>query len=66
MLVYVDDFLIISSSLTLIARIKTKLQVKFVIADLGLATHFRSRIETTTERVLYASSRICSNYPRIS
>jgi hypothetical protein len=40
MLVYVDDVLIISSSLTLIARIKTELQAKFVIIDLGLATYF--------------------------
>jgi Reverse transcriptase (RNA-dependent DNA polymerase) len=38
-LVYVDDVLIISSSLTLIARIKTELQAKFVIIDLGPATY---------------------------
>jgi hypothetical protein len=39
MLVYVDDVLSISSSLTLIARIKTELQAKFVIIDLDPATY---------------------------
>jgi Reverse transcriptase (RNA-dependent DNA polymerase) len=39
MLLYVDDVSFISSSLTLISRIKTELQAKFVIADLGPATY---------------------------